>query len=169
MREAKRGRDAPAASRRRATVSDTCPRMVRRPRRRAAAPYRACNMHVSIRTLSNISFPLDIPGFARLPPAVNFIQFPVFPRAAYDGGVCSINKRRDAKKKKKNASVLRTYRITMAWKESRPGARRPADQGQSPPPRHPPPTGHACTWSFQQVRPGTARLCASCSIDRRGA
>ena len=40
-------------------VSDTCLRMVRRPKaaaRRYVAPYRACNMHVSIRTLSNISF-----------------------------------------------------------------------------------------------------------------
>lgn len=46
----------------RATISDTCPCLVRRRRlwcgatRHGVAPYRACNMHVSIRTLSNISF-----------------------------------------------------------------------------------------------------------------
>jgi len=54
--------EAMAMGRVESSVSDTCSRMVRQPRlwrgvaRRDVAPYCACNMHVSIRTLSNISF-----------------------------------------------------------------------------------------------------------------
>lgn len=126
----------------RATVSDTCSRMVRRPRRcgaarRDVAPYRACNMHVSIRALSNISFRSIYPNAlsCRLS-RCELYSISHFP------SVCRRRARHKQTRRCKKVSVPRTYRITMTRKK-RSGQGRFRAHSLSDP--------CARTWSFQQV------------------
>lgn len=147
----------------RATVSDTCSCMVRRPRllrgvaRRDVAPYRACNMHVSIRTLSNISFRSIYPnafscGRLSRCELYSISRFP---------SVCRRRARHKQARRCKKVSISRTYRITMTRKK-----RQAAAGGQ----------GRFRAHSVRPLvapAPGAfnryARSCASCSIVRCGA
>lgn len=142
----------------RATVSDTCLRMVRRVVRCCgAAPYRACNMHVSIRTLSNISFRSIYPN--ALSRAVGsrceLYSISCFPP------LCRRRARHKQARRCEKASFPRTYRVTMTRKKQR-GNDRPDKAGSgyrlilSAPGLHP----------HLELSTGTfdARSCAPCSI-----
>lgn len=81
--------------------------------RRYVAPYRACNMHVSIRTLSNISFRSIYPnalscGRLSRCELYSISRFP---------SVCWRRARHKQARRCKKASVPRTYRITMTRKK----------------------------------------------------
>lgn len=81
--------------------------------RRDVAPYRACNMHVSIRTLSNISFRSIYPnalscGRLSRCELYSISRFPP---------VCRRRARHKQARRCKKASVPRTYRITMTRKK----------------------------------------------------
>lgn len=116
--------------------------------------YEPCQIYHSARC-SRVRFR------ARSPPAVDFIQFPVFRR--YVGVVRGINKRADAKK----AIFLREYRVTMTRKKQRGNDKQTGQVRASP-----------CslrsriisrTWSFQQVRSMLARVRAMFDITRCSA
>lgn len=154
------------------TVSDTCSRMVRRSRlrretaprgaaRRDVAPYRACNMHVSIRTLSNISFRSIYPNalsYDRLLSRCELYSISRFPP------VCRRRARHKQTLRCKKVSVPRTYRITVTRKK------RQRQLAGRPGLKHTPVRRSGCApapGAFNRY--AGARSCASCSIVRRGA